>query len=91
MKPGTRQAMHNMIGQIREVLPFDLDRDEVCSGECRGCSVKLLDYMDLELENWRYRLDSGETPNFRDLSKLASSGKKVHRALSRNGLIRQTV
>ena len=86
MKPDTRTAMRHLIEQIREVMPFDLPDARVCEGPCDGCSMKLLDYLESELENWESRLETGETPNLGDLSKLASTGKKIHRVMVENGL-----
>ncbi len=87
MKPNTRDAMFQLIGQIREALPFDSPAARVCEGPCDGCSMKLLEYMDQELENWEHRLAEGESPDFGDLAKLAKSAGKIHSVLSRNGLI----
>jgi len=86
MKPDTRTAMRHLIEQIREVMPFDLPDARVCEGPCDGCSMKLLDYLESELENWESRLETGETPNLGDLSKLASTGKKIHRVMVETGL-----
>ena len=86
-KPDTREAMRNLIGEIRRTLPFALSAEDICADECRGCSVKLLEYLESELDNWQYRLDNDETPNFGDLAKLARSGRKIHGALQKNGLL----
>lgn len=48
--------------------------------------MKLLTYLESEVENWEYRLDEGETPNFGDLNRLAKSAGKIHRVLEKNGL-----
>jgi len=87
MKPDTVTAMRDLIAQVREALPFDLPEAQACSGPCDGCSMKLLAYLEAELEAWEQRLDNGERPNFGDLSRLARTGRKVHAVLSRNGLI----
>ncbi len=86
-KPDTRTAMRQLIGRIRQVMPFDLPQARVCEGPCEGCSVKLLDYLETELEGWEQRLDQGETPDFRDLSRLAGTGRRVHRIMVANGLV----
>jgi len=78
--------MRQLIDQIRGALPFDLPEARVCSGPCEGCSMKLLEFVETELESWEQRLDQGETPNFGDLSKLARTARKVHRVLLDNGL-----
>lgn len=76
-----------MIEQIRLAIPFDTDLKDVCSEDCRGCSMKLLEYLDSELESWEYRLAQHEVPDFRDLSRLERSGRKIFKALQKNGLI----
>ncbi len=88
-KPDTREAMQGLIREIREVIPFGLSADDICKDECRNCSLKLLEYLATELDSWQYRLDNAEIPDFRDLSKLARSGRKIYSALNKNGLIRQ--
>ncbi len=87
MKPDTRTAMRRLIGQIREAMPFDLPEARVCEGPCDGCSMKLLDYLESDLEGWERRLDEGETPNLGDLAQLARTGRKIHRVMVANGLV----
>ena len=87
VKPRTTEAMRDLIRQVRVALPFDLQPIEVCRDECRGCSIKLLEYLAMELDNWEYRLDQGTVPNFGDLDRLARSSRKIYRALCNNGLI----
>lgn len=87
MKPDTRVAMRSLIEQIRLNIPFALTADDICQDECKNCSIKLLEYLASEVDSWEYRLQQGETPNFKDLSRLARSGHKIHRALQKNGLI----
>ncbi|MEA1048693.1 hypothetical protein U5801_02490 [Lamprobacter modestohalophilus] len=87
MKPDTRTAMHELIAEVRETLPFDAPATQVCGGDCQGCSLKLLDYLDGELCGWEQRLDAGETPHFGDLSQLAKTSSKVYAALEKNGLL----
>ena len=86
-KPDTRQAMRGLIRDIRSAIPFGLAADDVCADECRSCSLKLLEYLESELDSWQYRLDNDEIPNFGDLSRLARSGRKIFAALHKNGLI----
>ena len=83
--------MRSLIRQVRSALPFDLAPTEVCGDECRGCSIKLLEYLAMELDNWEYRLDEGAVPNFGDLDRLARSSRKIYRALQKNGLIAEAV
>jgi hypothetical protein len=86
-KPTTEVAMAQLIGQIRQALPFDAHEAGACAGPCEGCSVKLLDYLESELEQWEARLRAGERPGLADLSKLACSAHKIQRVLQRNGLL----
>ena len=86
-KPSTTEAMRNLIHEVKTTLPLDLSPVEVCSDECKSCSIKLIEYIAMELENWEERLDDGDIPNFRDLNRLAKSSKKIYRALVKNGLV----
>ena len=79
--------MRSLIREARSALPLDLSPERVCADSCRGCSVKLVEYITLEMETWEYRLDEGDIPTFGDLDRLARSCTKIHRALHRNGLV----
>jgi len=81
MKPDRKQAMKHLIQQVRTAMPFDLPEANLCSGKCNGCSQKLLDYLDSELENWEYRLKADETPDFGDIQRIAKTSKKIHKVL----------
>ena len=72
-------------------MPFDLPEANLCSGKCNGCSQKLLDYLDMELEDWEYRLTAGETPDFGDINRIARTGKKIYRVMKKNGLVNDKV
>jgi hypothetical protein len=87
MKPDTRTAMRQLIAEIRAAIPFGLPQAQRCAEHCEGCSHKLLDYLQGELEAWEQRLAAGEQPNFGDLERLARTGRKVHQVLVRNGLL----
>ncbi len=87
MKPRTPAAMRQLIQQVRESLPFELPAAYVCNGVCRGCSLKLLDYLDLELMHWENRLEEGDAPDLQDIQRLAKTSFKIHRVLEKNGLI----
>lgn len=86
-KPDTQTAMHGLIDQIRVAIPFASLRVEVCGDSCDGCSQKLLDYLESEVDNWESRLEQGERPNFGDLERLAKSARKIQRVLVKNGLL----
>jgi len=84
-KPRTQQAMQQLIAQIRQSLPFDSPYSSLCVGPCEGCSKKLLEYLDDELNQWQLRLENGECPKLGDLHRLARQSKKIYRVLQKNG------
>ena len=87
MKPDTRTAMVQLIGQIREAVPFNLSEAEICSGTCQGCARKLLDFLDQELAQWDSFLAQGGKPKLGDISKLAKTSRKIYRAMEKNNLV----
>ncbi|TNF37916.1 MAG: hypothetical protein EP315_01940 [Gammaproteobacteria bacterium] len=89
MKPDTVTAMHHLIRQVRDTLPFNLPDAYVCSDDCNGCSLKLLEFLDMELMEWENRLAAGYKPNFGDLNKMARMSKKIYRVMEQNGLVKQ--
>lgn len=88
MKPDTATAMRQLIKQVRETIPFDIPEAVLCADECRGCSMKLLEYLASELDDWEFKLDQGEIPNFGDINQLAKSSRKIYRVLEKNGLLK---
>jgi hypothetical protein len=86
-KPSTSEAMCNLIAEIRRRIPFDHIDPDTCSEQCNGCSLKLIEYLNAEIEDWEYRLEQNEIPNFRDLQRLEKSGRKIYRVLCKNGVI----
>ena len=86
-KPRTNDAMRGLIREARSKLPLNLSPLEVCGDECRGCSIKLIEYIAMELETWEQRLDDGFIPTFGDLDRLGRSCSRIHRVLTNNGLI----
>lgn len=87
MKPDRTTAMRRLIRQVRFAMPFDLPEANLCSGKCNGCSQKLLDYLDSELEDWECRLKSGETPDFGEIQRIAKTSNKVYKVLEKNELV----
>ncbi len=79
--------MRRLIAQMREAIPFGLYDEQICGDSCEGCSSKLLIYLETELDAWESRLADGDIPNFGDLDRLASQGRKIQRVLQRNGVI----
>ncbi len=59
----------------------------MCLDSCNGCSVKLLEFLESELQGWEARLRAGEQSSFGDLLRLAKVAGKVHAVLERNGLV----
>lgn len=79
--------MRQLIAQVRETIPFDLNDEQICAESCGGCSSKLLIYLESELDAWESKLADGVIPTFGDLDRLAKQGRKIHRVLQQNGLI----
>ncbi|HFD87830.1 MAG TPA: hypothetical protein ENJ35_09170 [Gammaproteobacteria bacterium] len=87
MKPDTRAAMSNLIDEIAKAMPFGASNEDLCAPSCSGCSIKLLEHIDMELSDWKRRLDEGDIPTFGDLQQLAKTAKKVYAVLDRNGVV----
>lgn len=87
MKPCAQTAMRSLIKTVRRSIPLDMSEAELCSGVCRGCSKKLIDFLIMELDDWECRLDQGETPRLGELESFAKSCRKIYKALQRNGLV----
>ena len=87
MKPDAPQAMQQLIDEVRLTFPFGLPRAQVCGDECRGCSIKLLGFLESELDSWEGRLAAGERPGFAELSQLIRVTRKVGRVLENAGLM----
>ncbi len=90
VKPDTPTAMRNLIEEVRLNIPFNLPEAYVCSDDCNGCSLKLLEFLDMELIEWERRLAAGDKPNFGDLKRMAKMSKKIYQVLVKNGLIDKT-
>jgi hypothetical protein len=87
MKPSTDRAMLQLIGQIRETFPFDRPEAQLCAGPCQGCSLKLLGFLETEVDAWEGRIVSGERPGLAELSQLIRTSHKIARVLHRAGLM----
>jgi hypothetical protein len=48
--------------------------------------MKLLEFLGNALDDWEARLDAGERPGLKDLSRLANTSRNVYSVLARNGL-----
>jgi hypothetical protein len=78
--------MQDLIQQVRDTVPFAISPEELCSGLCHGCSKKLLEFLDMELEDWEHRLEAGEQPRLGDVQRLAKRSRKIYAVLQRNGV-----
>ncbi|RMF19671.1 MAG: hypothetical protein D6758_01470 [Gammaproteobacteria bacterium] len=86
-KPDTRTALAELLSQMRATFPLDAPDSRLCNLDCNGCSKKLLEFLEMQIEDWERRLGEGETPTFGDLEKLGRMARKIHRALVRNGVL----
>jgi hypothetical protein len=86
-KPDRKKAMQQLIETARKKIPFDSVEANICTGQCNKCSVKVLEYLDNELENWQYRLHSGEIPSFGDINQMSKTSTKVYRILAKNNFV----
>ncbi len=89
-KPDTKEAMRNLIKDIRLGIPFDTPVAELCNGPCTGCSKKLMDYLDMELEEKEALLTAGHSPTLGEINRLKKTAVKIHSVLVQNGLIGTT-
>ena len=87
MKPKTPAAMQQLIQQVRDVLPFGTPQGYVCADECKGCSMKLLEFLDMELMDWENRLQQGEVPGLGDVQHIAKISHKIQKVLDKNGVL----
>jgi hypothetical protein len=87
VKPKTPVAMQQLIQQVRETLPFGMPESQLCADECKGCSLKLLEFLDLELMDWEDRLEKGEVPSLGDVQRMAKISLKIRAVLERNGVL----
>ena len=87
MKPDTSTAMRQLIVGVRKRIPFAQTGITECPDSCQGCSVKLLEFLYLELDRWEGRLNAGDRPGLADISRLAATSRKIYRTLQRNGLV----
>ncbi|MDH5764797.1 MAG: hypothetical protein OEZ38_02185 [Gammaproteobacteria bacterium] len=87
MKPDTTTAMQNLIDEVRAAMPFDAGEAQLCADTCNGCSLKLLEFLDMELQDWEQKLQDGVKPSFGDIHKMGKTCKKVYMVLKKNGLI----
>ena len=87
MKPNSAEAMEQWIAQIRTAFPFDRADAQICAGPCQGCSLKLLGFLETELDGWEALIYSGERPGLAELSQLIRTSRKIGRVLEKAGLM----
>lgn len=86
-KPDPATAMRQLIGEARAALPFDAPEAQACTGRCEACAAKLLEALEIELDDWERRLQAGAPATLRDLSELAQACRQVRDVLIADGLI----
>ena len=89
MKPDTSTAMKNLIDEVRTTMPFDAGEAQLCADSCNGCSLKLLEFLEMELQDWEQKLQDGVQPSFGDVHKMGKTCKKIYMVLRKNGLIEE--
>ena len=87
MKPDVATTMLQLIAQVRKSFPFGQAEAQICAGPCHGCSLKLLGFLESELDAWEARIGDGERPGLAELSQLIRSSRKVGRALENSRLV----
>lgn len=87
MKPDSNTAMQQLIERMRDAFPFDRSEAQICAGPCHGCPLKLLQFLESELDAWQQRLDDGERVGFVELSQLLRISRKIQRALQKSDLM----
>jgi len=83
-KPNTKTAMQQLIAQIQQAIPQNLNEAQICQGECLGCSKKMLEMLDAEISYWQY---TDAIPSLKDLKNLENIGRRTYKILKRNQLI----
>lgn len=83
-KPNTKTAMQQLIAQIQQAIPLNLNEAQMCQGECLGCSKKMLEMLDAEISYWQY---TDTRPDLKDLKHLENIGRRTYKILKRNKLI----
>ena len=46
------EVMRSLISGVKAALSLDLSSAEVCFDECRNCSIKLIEYIAMQLDGW---------------------------------------
>ncbi|WCE30249.1 hypothetical protein PK654_02900 [Vibrio sp. SCSIO 43137] len=88
-KPDCKTAMLQLIEQVKQELPLYESDTFICGpeGHCIGCPKKLLELVDSELTYWQHSIESGNVPNFEEISRFGKLCKNVRRGLVRNNLV----
>ncbi|MCG9965165.1 MAG: hypothetical protein ACRDCT_02835 [Shewanella sp.] len=83
-KPNTKTAIQQLIAQIQQAIPLNLNEAQMCQGECLGCSKKMLEMLDAEISYWQY---TDAIPSLKDLKNLENIGRRTYKILKRNQLV----
>ncbi len=86
-KPDTRTAMADLLKKIRCTFPLDAPDSRVCRFDCTLCTKKLLEFLEMQVEDWEHRLVAGEIPTLGDVEKLGRTAKKIYNGLKKNGFL----
>lgn len=86
-KPEIYAAAQELIDSIRDSMPFDVPEATLCDGICIGCPKKLLNYIEVELDDWQLSVDQKEKITLGDLNKLGRQAQKIYRVLQKNNLV----
>jgi len=87
-KPDTKTAMYQLLGVIREHIPFGLKEADMCQGICRGCSKKMMEMLDAEVSQWQADLDNElADPTLADLVFMEKLARRTEKILRRNKLM----
>ncbi|MCP4879270.1 MAG: hypothetical protein GY905_01905 [Gammaproteobacteria bacterium] len=87
MKPNTRQAMLQLIADIKQVLPFEAPEAQLCSGLCVGCPKKVMAFMEHEVSACEQALTNGQMPSLGEVQQLANTAQKVRKIMLKNQLM----
>ena len=81
--------MENLIKEARKKIPFNLSFSGNCEGRCEECPYKLLEYLDMDLCNWEFRLKKGDVPGIGNVYALASDCKRIYAILLKQGFVKE--
>lgn len=81
----TKIQMFAVIAEARRVFPFNVPVACHCEGRCDECLFKLLELLEIDLDNWNDRLKRGEIPRSIDIQVLEGYCRDVAEVLIKDG------